>query len=282
MTRRVGVPGLKDGIGLLLIVGLAIALPVLTKIVARQLGNSPHDGQGTCADCHVNDPEKAANEHEKVILVKDIDAVCKDCHKVDEGLSHPSNIPATGKFAEELPLDWAGRITCATCHYMHRGGHADATGYMIRTEKVGRAFCEQCHNDLSDRAQGKHGATMDKSHIGGARWKKDDGTLFDEVSLQCLGCHDGTVARSSSTEVAGFGATWQHSQIGPSHPIGVEYPQSGVGARQYRSVAMLDRRIRLFDGKLGCCSCHEPYSRQNHGLVMSNERSALCLECHLK
>ena len=44
--------------------------------------------------------------------------------------------------------------------------------------------------------------------------------------------------------------------------------------------ATLGRRIRLFDGKAGCRSCRNLYSVEKKLLVMSNERSGLCLSCH--
>jgi predicted CXXCH cytochrome family protein len=42
----------------------------------------------------------------------------------------------------------------------------------------------------------------------------------------------------------------------------------------------LDPRIRLFDNKVTCGSCHSSYSDQDHELVMSNLGSKLCLGCH--
>jgi predicted CXXCH cytochrome family protein len=36
----------------------------------------------------------------------------------------------------------------------------------------------------------------------------------------------------------------------------------------------------LFDGNLGCGSCHSAYSKEPHLLVMNNRGSKLCLSCH--
>jgi len=38
----------------------------------------------------------------------------------------------------------------------------------------------------------------------------------------------------------------------------------------------------LFDGKVGCLSCHNPYGDKKYSLVMENKRSGLCLACHRK
>jgi len=43
---------------------------------------------------------------------------------------------------------------------------------------------------------------------------------------------------------------------------------------------MLDERIRLFDSRVGCGTCHSLYSKRAALLVMSNSRSNLCLSCH--
>ena len=71
--------------------------------------------------------------------------------------------------------------------------------------------------------------------------------------------------------------------------------QSGV---VYSKMASLDPAIRLIDGRIGCGTCHVPYTEANHQtlsnersafpsvpdplLVMDNRRSELCLECHIK
>jgi hypothetical protein len=260
---------------------LGVALLALVEFVVSQRDSSPHDGEGTCSDCHLNDAEKADAQGEELLMVEDVAALCRRCHDVNPGLSHPWNVPASQQPPADFPLDWAGRVTCSTCHYTHREGRPDVTGYMIRTENIGRAFCQQCH-DVSAAAGGKHSAVLDTSHVGEAGPETEARAMLDQASLQCLGCHDGTVAEAAAFSSPGSGATWQHGQIGLSHPIGVEYSPARSRRSRYRPVAQLDRRVRLFDGKLGCCSCHEPYSDAKHGLVMSNAKSALCLECHQK
>ncbi|MBI5095233.1 MAG: cytochrome c3 family protein [Candidatus Hydrogenedentes bacterium] len=267
--------------GVLAFLGIS-AILAISSVVMSKSGTSPHDGAGTCSDCHLDDPEKGLVEGERVKLVKDVDTICRQCHKVDTGLTHPTNVLAAKKPPSEFPLDWAGKITCATCHYMHSKGHTNVTGNMIRGEAAGRALCERCHDDLMKATQGSHSGMLDKSHMGNVRDKASAGALFDDMSVQCLGCHDGTLAQAKSVGEEENGMSWQHTRIGLSHPIGVDYPPRTGRANQYRHVASLDPRIRLFGGKLGCCSCHELYSKQKHGLVMSNERSALCLQCHLK
>mgnify|MGYP000943717110 CR=1 FL=1 len=67
------------------------------------------------------------------------------------------------------------------------------------------------------------------------------------------------------------------------HPIGILMRASSRtqdGDFRLASPNRLDRRIRLFDGAVGCGSCHSVYSKERSHLVMSNRGSALCLNCH--
>jgi predicted CXXCH cytochrome family protein len=43
----------------------------------------------------------------------------------------------------------------------------------------------------------------------------------------------------------------------------------------------MDPRIWLFEGRVGCGSCHSPFAGGEALLVMSNVGSRLCLSCHV-
>jgi hypothetical protein len=110
---------------------------------------NPHelinDMQG-CEYCHATrpDPEKI---DEEVKFKSDIVLLCIRCHD-DE--PHPAGHDHTGapdkdfmvekKIAipDAFPLDWLGRLTCATCHNQHAYGElrGGATGMMV---------CPSCH-----------------------------------------------------------------------------------------------------------------------------------------
>lgn len=106
---------------------------------------------------------------------------------------------------------------------------------------------------------------------------------LDAESTTCLTCHDGSVARG-----VGIGIDEQPGSIGDharSHTIGTIYKDHRSAAFGQTPFPMypastLNPRLRLFDGKLGCGSCHSPYAREDKLLVMSNTRSKLCLSCH--
>ena len=101
---------------------------------------------------------------------------------------------------------------------------------------------------------------------------------MDVESKDCLSCHDGTVARDVGIRASEVS---EGSHVS-SHPVGVpQEPRLGRKsiAPMVPAVAV-NHRVRLFDGNVGCGSCHSLYSREEKLLVMSNFRSALCLSCH--
>jgi predicted CXXCH cytochrome family protein len=94
-------------------------------------------------------------------------------------------------------------------------------------------------------------------------------------------CHDGAIAGDAgghqTRRLAFDGST--------EHPVGVELRDRNVGQPDeilFVGHSALDPRIRLFDGKVGCGSCHNQYSSRESLLVMSNHQSRLCLACHIE
>ncbi len=109
-------------------------------------------------------------------------------------------------------------------------------------------------------------------------------------TLMCLRCHDGTIATETITAVKDdrftnkqnpglFGTGHGRSD----HPVGVDYPQFDKGYRPITSV-LASSTVVLPDAKVECVSCHDPHNQsgEEHMLVTSNARSALCLTCHKK
>ncbi len=111
---------------------------------------------------------------------------------------------------------------------------------------------------------------------------------LSEASLVCLSCHDGTVA--ADVFAGSHAATWSDASAGgviagrprlTSHPVGITYP---AGRNDYRSAEEVTGNggLKLPDGKIQCTTCHDPHNTQRHAgmLVISNERSRMCLTCH--
>lgn len=101
---------------------------------------------------------------------------------------------------------------------------------------------------------------FDVTNVGTAR--------IDYESRTCMGCHDGSRGKG----------------LGVSHPVGVAYDEMAWAAKGSRHRLtdrhQLDARVRLFDGNVGCGSCHNIYSQTPKMLSMPNTRGQLCTSCH--
>jgi predicted CXXCH cytochrome family protein len=124
---------------------------------------------------------------------------------------------------------------------------------------------------------------MGKAHFTAKYEETDPWQEIDPISKECVSCHDGVFA-SSVTIRAGV---WTHQKElmtfdKGSHPIGIDYEAARVSNRRawLRPMSLVDPRIRFFDGKVGCGSCHNPYSNIEARLVMSDRESMLCMSCH--
>jgi predicted CXXCH cytochrome family protein len=247
----------------------AIVLPVYYYLDAA---SGVHRFDDRCVSCHLNGPTAG----EKLLFVKEIDILCRECHQNQgKGLSHPSGVKPSFLMPPEMRLDWLGRMTCTTCHQCH-----GSRKYLLATDKTGKAFCISCHQG-SILAKGKYGHEVISSLVHQAQYEVTNLVEpLDRESQECLGCHDGSTAKLRNVNIGS--GVWNHSdKAGFSHPVGVDYQQAARKGR-YRGMGLLKKEIRFFNGKLGCGSCHSLYSTLPAKLVMSNHRSALCLECHNK
>lgn len=127
----------------------------------------------------------------------------------------------------------------------------------------------------------------DKGHLfigvthGGQFQVRDAGSRIDPTTMLCIECHDD---RISSLDRGGLGSgTWSHFSGRLNHPIGVSYRDAyNKKPHDYVPPGILPEGIELFDGKIGCGTCHNRFAGNNFMMVMSNERSKLCFSCHIK
>jgi predicted CXXCH cytochrome family protein len=210
---------------------------------------------------------------------------CTSCHVVDSTLSHPVEVRATMRVPDALPLA-AGRITCTTCHLDDNQQHTTGGSFnaLLRTDRRGAAFCANCHTTGSSVGT-SHAGRLNRAHLAwpgrtagfniasspfASASTSRGGGVLDEVSRQCMDCHDGS----------------RGTDIGRSHPMGVVYDASSFtdsrtsAARRLVPLNQLDPRIKLINNTIGCSSCHDIYSRQHNMLVMTNTRDQLCTSCH--
>ncbi len=104
----------------------------------------------------------------------------------------------------------------------------------------------------------------------------------DPLSLDCLGCHDGS--RASDVTINLKNDPFRRQQIGGSakdHAIGMDYAAYASNPRDFKPVFGNPKMV-FVDGKVGCLTCHDPANQERGHLVMSDRRSALCLTCHNK
>ncbi|HJV66858.1 MAG TPA: cytochrome c3 family protein [Geomonas sp.] len=109
------------------------------------------------------------------------------------------------------------------------------------------------------------------------------GSVLDPMSMECLGCHDGSTASAIHVDLRNdpFGKSRVSSFRG-DHPMGMNYA-SYVGARKgYKQVLAGTSNMVFVNGKVGCLTCHNPLNAEPGHLVMSDRNSALCLTCHNK
>ncbi len=201
---------------------------------------------------------------------------CTDCHAVERDLSHPVDVIPSMTVPRDFPLI-NGRIACTTCH---EAGPAhprvEARGALLRAEPA--TLCAACHDRSIQDSRGSHHASVSRAHLhrpeAGGRSRSRSEAL-DLESATCVSCHDGTVASLARTRPPGG----PMRALAGDHPIGVEqrrrWPDDHL-----RPAQAIDPRIRLFDGRVGCGSCHSPYAERAAMLVVSNDRSRLCLSCH--
>ncbi|SHI76433.1 doubled CXXCH domain-containing protein [Malonomonas rubra DSM 5091] len=237
-----------------------------------------HDFRGRCEMCHLSMP----TEDSPGKFVRDISYLCAECHTISTRNSHPIGMVPSMKVPESFALDWAGRMTCATCHDPHDVGLGDDLDF-LRTDARGKDFCDLCHRGTLPLDGQRHIGSVGIAH--GKSGIVESNTVYhqvlDQITLECLNCHDGVIASDASYKVMG-GDALTYQRRGLSHPIGMDYRKAALLDRELRPVEMLAPEIALYDGKVGCASCHNPYSSKRRMLVVDNYASALCRECHIK
>ena len=234
-----------------------------------------HDFKGRCDFCHIT---KAKKGEPVTRFTRSMSYLCLECHSVPQDNSHPVGLVPSMEVPEGFLLDWRGKMTCATCH----DPHGKARNQYLRTTLRGRDFCILCHGTMLPM-QDPHVGSVGLAHAKRGVYY-DDGALaqiLDPISLECLGCHDGVIASDASYSIVGSDAV-TYQRIGLSHPIGMDYNRVANENRGLRMVDELSPYIALYNGKVGCASCHNPYSSEQRMLTLNNSGSALCLECHVK
>lgn len=253
-----------------LVLCLGIALVGVIALAPAGLGTKPHMSEISCGRCHLVDPVASPSQAHKLVASQEV--ICRSCHPNALQMSHPSGIEPNMKLPADYPADWKGDLTCSTCHDVH-----GTTPGLLRGNKRGKEMCLSCHDASFFQQMKDNGSSLRQTghlSLGAAPSSQIE---IDTQSLQCMGCHENM---SDATGVrVGANGIMRHNSGAANHPIGVRYP-AFVATADLRPKSALPKVILLPDGKISCISCHEVYKKEHGKLVMSNQGSALCLQCH--
>jgi predicted CXXCH cytochrome family protein len=124
--------------------------------------------------------------------------------------------------------------------------------------------------------------TVDLWGLGGRKSAPQPG--LDQMSLDCLGCHDGSAASTIHTDLRNdpFRRGSRVNSFGSDHPMGMDYSKYTAVRSDYKEIIPRSNKMIFVNGKVGCLTCHNPLNMEKGHLVMSDRNSALCLTCHKK
>lgn len=251
----------------LLLLGLSVSLNYGLLTIAN--AQNKHLGSTACQTCHL--AGDAVTPDNAYLLIDTQERLCANCHSDALIVSHPSGFLADRILPEEYPVDWKGDLTCSSCHLVH----GDNPGLM-RGHKRGKALCLSCHDIEFFYQMADGGISV---QYGGHLVQPSDplNEFIDSYSQHCVSCHLDSV--SSATGLAGdAGYVLAHGGSTMPHPIGLQYDASKN--EKYREPYEISKKIVLPEGNLSCISCHQAYNESHGKLVMSNNGSALCFQCH--
>lgn len=235
------------------------------------LKENPHLADTLCSNCHLAGKQVDPAQAHKLVASQEL--LCGVCHASVKRMSHPSGFAPRGKLAAEYPLDWKGDMTCSTCHEVH-----GTKPGLLRGDKRGKDLCLSCHDSGFFDTMKDAGISLQQTgHLSSNDLINKGVAVIDRYSLQCIGCHD---SRSDARGVnVGRNGILRHASGAANHPIGITYPAFAPNG-EFRPKNMLSKFILLPDGKLSCVSCHQVYKKDHGQLVVVNERSSLCVQCH--
>lgn len=123
-----------------------------------------------CLYCHVEKPDEKTATFKDIKVIGNLEVLCFRCH-FEKGKFHPINAThlrkpsnktvksmkaAERKYGIILPLNYKGRITCATCHNPHEkgvipaekpGAKGASVKYRFRFPLEIGQICVACHKD---------------------------------------------------------------------------------------------------------------------------------------
>ena len=283
----------------IMLLTVALLAPINIVGQTQSQDNIPlHHFQMSCDSCHESgfaaDIVRSREKGNSFIQLKDnINQLCatSGCHDFDPALNHPVGVFSNNNQAD-MPLDSHSRITCLTCHNKPQtspdNSYIDSGQERLLQIPQSRQFCSTCHVQMDNNLiEQSHWQFSTRAHLGGSM-KQQSPTYnsniqtvggIDAESRTCLGCHD-----NISVSIPADNETPQQKRIRwksmKDHPIGMSYDIKATQQLNRYQYPLLDERVRLFDGRVGCGSCHSLYAQSKNNLIAANEGTILCRKCH--
>ena len=285
---------LRHGRSLLYGLLLAAAIVVAPAAGDDQAGKtSIHHFQLPCEQCHEASGRADGDASTTAGMVHvNVNEACTQsgCHTYDRAMNHPVGVRPSGKIPAQLPLDHTGAVTCLTCHVEpdHSGGSSDNGSY-LRLPSA-EQLCAACHVSAGYNVKtNSHWQFANSAHLGsvGSAADRKEGPAqiiagIDSESRSCMSCHDEIGVSVVAEDGRSPSGASQPTNM-TNHPIGMDYERAAMRrAGEYHMSTALQPQIRLFNGRVGCGSCHSLYSEKPRHLVAPHERGVLCRKCHNK
>lgn len=216
-------------------------------------------GNIECSLCHPLAASIDASVGAAVVPTKK----CRSCH--EPGFRSKSEL--SGLFHQD------SNRSCDGCHFYHDPARIVAEGRTFElSQPAGSASCLACHN------QSGSVVGLSEGHLrAAALYHSDHPALAGLTASQsCLLCHsENQTLQIDGVAMASVPRFDEHHM----HPIGEMKPggQWSEGGTIRRSI---DPRLRLFNNRIECQTCHSLTSQTRYRLVSFDRPQDLCLGCH--
>lgn len=151
--------------------------------------------------------------------------------------------------------------------------------------------CTMARQLLDPYVRAEYDATVESGRITDNGWLcgtpqppgSSESKIFDPISMECINCHDGTIApavgfKFVTTETLG---TVSVETLRAAHPIGQDYTKYSCNTG-FNYWGTLPTDMVLMNGQIGCASCHNLLGTNRLYLTVDMSSSELCFTCHRK
>ncbi len=245
--------------GLLLLLFSGVALTYASD--KESGGELTAHQQTSCANCHTLLTSVAATSS----VIQDNNS-CLNCH----------NDKSSKSGSQQDPIKWTSLFhddparPCADCHSFHNPKQIRTNDgeFMVSDSEITAYVCQTCHllGQPIELVSAGHRQAATELYHSDMRV-----SIGDAPSKSCLTCHS----------EHGFDLSDQSDKaiaisVAASHAFGVDVRTLSTSKR----VRKIEDKIRLFNNKVECQSCHTLSSGTDDALVEYENQYDLCYGCH--